>query len=228
MLDNTSQEQTVYDPRIFEVQNFEQAKQIILTSEKGITSAERWEKETPLIAAQINDLFKPGENDILLDYGCGIGRLAKSLLQKANCSVLGVDISLTMRQLAPAYVNSSHFSVCTVQMLDAMAVKGLKVDSIYAVWVLQHCFSPLEELLRIRSVLKEGGLFYVLNNCHRVVPTNKGWSNDGIDVERLLSQMFKEIWSEPIPEGLIVPEATRRTFQKLYRKDTSDTMEFKI
>jgi SAM-dependent methyltransferase len=219
LINNESQKQAIYNPHVFEVNNFEEAKQIILTSENGITSAERWEKETPFIVEQITGLFKPSENDILLDYGCGIGRLAKSLLQKVNCCVLGIDISLTMRQLAPAYVNSEHFSVCTPQVLDIMAAKGLKVDFIYAVWVLQHSFNPVDELLRIRSVLKEGGLFYVLNNYQRVVPTNKGWSNDGINVEQIISQMFKEIWSSPIPEWLIIPEASKMTFQKLYKKD---------
>lgn len=219
MVDNKPQRQATYNPQVFEVNNFEEAKQIILTSEKGITSAERWGKETPFITEQITALSRPSENHILLDYGCGIGRLAKSLLQKVNCCVLGIDISLTMRQLAPAYVDSPFFSVCTPQVLDIMTAKGLKVDFIFAVWVLQHCLNPLEELLRIRSVLKEGGLFYVLNNRQRVVPTDKGWSNDGIDVEQLLGEMFKEIWSAVIPEWLIIPEAPKKTFQKLYKKD---------
>ena len=214
-----TQTHATYDPQVFEVNNLDEAKSIILTSEKGITSDERWKKETPFVVEQITGFFELQEDYIVLDYGCGIGRLAKRLLRKANCCVLGIDISLTMRQLAPVYVNSTLFSVCTPEVLDIMVSRGLKVDFVYAVWVLQHCFKPTNELSRIRSVLKDGGLFYVLNNCQRVVPTNKGWSNDGIDVEQQLGEMFQEVWSSPIPEWLIVPEAPRMTFQKLYRKD---------
>ena len=214
-----SGKQAVYNPHIFEVNNFEEAKKIILTPEKGITSAERWEKETPFIVKQIREHFNPSEDSVIVDYGCGIGRLAKGLLQKLSCCILGIDISLTMRQLAPAYVKSPLFSVCTPQVLDFMVLKGFRVDFIYSVWVLQHCLNPVDDLLRFRNVLDEGGLLYILNNNNRAVPTDKGWVNDGIDLEKLLGQNFKEVWSSPIPEWLVNPEAPELTFQKLYRKD---------
>lgn len=209
---------TYYTPQTFDVHNIEEARSIILTPEKGITTEERWEKETPFIAGQIGELVKPNQDSVLLDYGCGIGRLAKELITRLNCSVIGVDLNPGMRHLAPGYVDSHLFSICAPEMLDMMIAKGLQVDAAYAVWVIQHCFNPMQDLLRIKNALKPGGRFYILNNINRAVPTNKGWTNDGIDQKKILDQLFQEIWTAPIPDWLIIPEAPKLTFQKLYRK----------
>jgi len=208
-----------YDPRIFEVSNLEEAKRIILTPEGGINTEDRWEKETPFTVKQIIDLLKTNNNSILIDYGCGIGRLAKGLIERLGCNILAVDISLTMRQLAPAYVNSPLFSVCSPEVLDSLIANGLSVDSVYSVWVLQHCLDPLQDLLRIKRVLKPGGYLYILNNVCRAVPTDKGWINDSINVVDILKRLFKEVWSSPIPEWLIFQDAPRLTFQKVFEKD---------
>ena len=134
-MDNrNSSNQAIYSPRIFEVKNVDEAKSIILTPEKGIKTEERWEKETPFTVKQISERLHPDSSSMLLDYGCGIGRIAKGLIQKMKCRVLGVDISLTMRQLAPGYVNSPLFSVCSAEILDAMLAtlndfqKGVKIE----------------------------------------------------------------------------------------------------
>jgi SAM-dependent methyltransferase len=215
---NTFISKPVYSPQVFEVCNIEEAKRIILTPEKGIDPEERWQRETPFTVSQIIDLLKPEKDSILIDYGCGIGRLAKGLIQQRSCNILAIDTSLTMRQLAPAYVNSPLFSVCTPQLLDSMAARGLSVDAAYSVWVLQHCLNPIEDLLRIKRVLKPGGYFYILNNISRAVPTNTGWVNDKISISDLLNQQFKEVWSSPIPQWLIFDGAPSLTFQKVFQK----------
>jgi len=212
-------EKPTYYPQIFEVNNIEEAQRIILTPENGINTEERWQKETPFTVNQIIDLLRPEKNSILLDYGCGIGRLAKGLIQKLSCNILAIDISLTMRQLAPAYVNSPLFSVCTPELIDNMVANGLSVDSVYSVWVLQHCYDPIQDLLRIKRVLKPGGYFYILNNLFRAVPTDKGWINDNSNIIDILNQLFIEVWSSPIPEWLIFQDAPRLTFQKLFQKE---------
>jgi SAM-dependent methyltransferase len=217
MDNDKSLNQAIYNPRIFEVKNVDEAKGIILTPEKGINTEERWEKETPFTIKQIRELLQPDSNSLLLDYGCGIGRIAKGLIQKLSCRVLGVDISLTMRQLAPGYVNSPLFSVCSTEIFDAMLDKGLVFDSAYSIWVIQHCLDPAQDLDRIKKALKPSGRLYILNNLFRAVPTNKGWVNDNIDMEDLFSQHFKEVWSSPIPDWLIFPEATKLTLQKVYQ-----------
>ena len=96
----------VYQPKVFEVNNLESAMGIILTPERGTTTGERWEYETPYLVDEIGRALQLDGNSCVLDYGCGVGRIAKGLIERYNCFVLGVDISTSMRQLAPEYVKS--------------------------------------------------------------------------------------------------------------------------
>ena len=82
---------------VFAVNNERQAKNIILTPEGGTTTDGRWEKETEFLQQDIGEFLNPTEQMLILDYGCGIGRLAKELINNHACRVLGVDISASMR-----------------------------------------------------------------------------------------------------------------------------------
>jgi SAM-dependent methyltransferase len=88
-----------YNPEIFSVPNLSQAKNIILTAESS-TTEERWKTETPMLAALIAAHNKIGPDTVMLDYGCGIGRMAKELIARHGCRVIGVDISPSMRALS--------------------------------------------------------------------------------------------------------------------------------
>jgi hypothetical protein len=72
MSDETS---ATYFADVFAVQTIEQARQIILTGE-GSTSAERWQVETPWLVDTISGLIDITPDTLLVDYGCGIGRVA--------------------------------------------------------------------------------------------------------------------------------------------------------
>jgi hypothetical protein len=74
-----------FEPRVFDVGNIAQAKRIILTPE-GSTTDERWAKETPYLADLIVQHLTLRPDSVLLDYGCGIGRLAKGSLEKSAAS----------------------------------------------------------------------------------------------------------------------------------------------
>jgi 2-polyprenyl-3-methyl-5-hydroxy-6-metoxy-1,4-benzoquinol methylase len=57
------------------------------------STEERWQVETPYVADLIGHALptiRPG--DLLLDYGCGVGRIAKELIARHRCRVVGVDI----------------------------------------------------------------------------------------------------------------------------------------
>src|SRR5437773_2528170 len=151
-----------YYPRVFEVQNMEQAKAIILTPEES-TTEQRWREETPDVAEQLTRELGIAAGHLVLDYGCGIGRLAKALLEIHDCRVIGVDISLSMIQLAPRYVCSQRFGVFHPMLLDTLIARGVRFDSAYAVWVIQHCPDPQSDLERIRAALKPGGSFHIIN-----------------------------------------------------------------
>jgi SAM-dependent methyltransferase len=179
-----------YNPAIFDAADIDSAKQIILTPEGGSTE-DRWIIETPFLLDFYARAVSLTPSTVVLDYGCGIGRLSKGLIERHGCSVIGVDISARMRAMAVEYVNSDRFVVCAPAGLDAMARRGLRCDTAVAAWVLQHCLSPAEDVARLAGVLKPNGGLLVLNNIHRAVPTTeKVWENDGLDILEMLKRQF--------------------------------------
>jgi hypothetical protein len=66
------------------VNNLAEAMSIILTPE-GSTTADRWETETPYLADLIGQQCALRPDSLVLDYGCGIGRLAHELISRHNC-----------------------------------------------------------------------------------------------------------------------------------------------
>jgi SAM-dependent methyltransferase len=185
-------QRVTYNPAIFAVSNIAQAKALILTDEQGVNSATRWEIETPYLAELIGAHLALKPEHVVIDYGCGIGRLAREMIVRFGCQVIGVDISAQMRGLAAAYVSSDRFFACAPEMLDELMARGVRADAAIAVWVLQHCFAPALDVKRLRSILLPGGTLLVVNNRERAVPTvESDWVHDGIDIRQLLDSQFK-------------------------------------
>jgi cyclopropane fatty-acyl-phospholipid synthase-like methyltransferase len=192
-----------YSPEVFNVANIAEAKAIILTTESDdATTDQRWERETPYLIDLMAGLKLTPES-FVLDYGCGIGRLSKGLIERYGCRVVGVDISQNMRTLASNYVASDRFTACSPGMISA---SGMQFDAAIAVWVLQHCFKPEEDIARIKSAMKPGAGLFVVNAHLRVVPTAMGWVDDGGDVRGILETEFRRVTS-----GLLDPAVVSRT-----------------
>ncbi len=191
---------TIYNPNVFDINNMQEAKDIILTPEAGLKTQERWEIETPFIVDSIIKNINPNDDSLILDFGCGIGRVSKILIEKTNCKVIGVDISPSMRKLAKEYVNSNNFKIFSPDEILALIKKGLRVDGAISIWVLQHCLNPIIEINLIKSILKKDALFYVLNNNTSAVPTNKGWVNNNVNIQELLNFRFEEIKKDILPK----------------------------
>jgi len=189
-----------YYPGIFNVPDEAGAKAIILTPEgPGADTDTRWAHETPYVLELISQAFTPDSETVVLDYGCGIGRLAKAMIEAFGCSVIGVDISPQMRRLAEGYVGSDRFVVLSPGQFDRMVSSGLRVSAAISVWVLQHCFAPADDIARIRRGLAEGGDCFVLNMPVRAVPAVRDaetdtpsfvWAADSVDVAALLRADF--------------------------------------
>jgi SAM-dependent methyltransferase len=190
-----------YFPRIFDPSDLPSAKKIILTDEgPGADTNTRWELETPyvleLIVAQLD--LRDGMH--LLDYGCGIGRLAKAILEKFACTVIGVDLSPQMRSLAAGYVNDERFLAVSPSQFDTLIGAGLRLDRAISVWVLQHCFAPADDIARMKHGLARGARGFVLNMNKRAVPAVREavaqgkprfhWVSDGFDVAGALRKAF--------------------------------------
>lgn len=208
----------VYRPKVFEVDDLESAMGIILTPERGTTTSERWEYETPYLVDEIGRALELDASSCVVDYGCGVGRIAKGLIERYNCFVVGVDISTSMRQLAPGYVQSDRFAVCAPAMLDRMVAQGFRATHAFACWVIQHCLTPDADLARIDAALAGDGKLFVLNSKVRCVPTDRGWMSDGVSVEELLTARFDKIATGDLPEVVTTPEIANSCFMMTLRK----------
>lgn len=204
-----------YNPGFFDVKDMEEAKSAIVDSE-------RWESETPYLVNQIGEFFEPTEDTMILDYGCGAGRLAKELIDKYNCYVLGVDISQSMQRLAIEYVDSPKFSICSPEVFNRMLFDGFKADHVIAVWILQHCLEVDKIIKNINKVLKPGGLLYVVNDVKSLIPTKiaraGGWSQDETDVYKLLKDKFIELDYYKLSEDIAPQEIVDRSYISKLRK----------
>lgn len=184
---------SIYDPRMFDVADVESAKFVILNPTPDMTTAARWEVETRNLIDHLGRITPLDGNSCVLDYGCGVGRIGKALIERYGCSVVGVDISADMRRLACEYVKSERFVACDPEALERMVAEGFSATHACACWVLQHCKEPSEDIARIESALAPGGHFFVLNSNYRWVPTDRGWAADGISVEELLQARFDSV-----------------------------------
>ena len=210
--------QATYDPRVFNVNDIAQAMAIIMTPE-GSTTADRWENETPYLADLIAEEFSITADSLLLDYGCGIGRMSHELIKRHNCRIVGVDISPSMRALSVVYTRTDRFMSCSHEMLEGLVARGLRFDAALAIWVLQHCATPAQDMARIRAALKPGGDLYAVNGNVRSIPTTEmGWVNDGLDIRSMLAAEF-----ELVRDGRLARERTTDiiadgTFWAAYRR----------
>ena len=208
----------IYKPEVFQVKSLDEAKRIILTPEPSTTTEERWEKETPYLVQEIGNRLKLNDQSLVLDYGCGIGRLAKGLIENFGCGVIGVDFSLQMRQLAPAYVNSNRFFALAPDSLDLLLARGLRIDHVFSVWVLQHCLTPQEDVQRISRALVSGGSVYLVNNIRRAVPSDQGWLDDRLDIRQLMESTFTKQDEGDLPVDVVTELLKAHSFWGLYQK----------
>eukprot|EP01037_Dinobryon_pediforme_P009714 gene9714-9779_t len=199
-------ETATYFPNVFDVADEQRAKAIILTPEgPGAETDTRWTLETPYVLELITQCIALGAGTLVIDYGCGIGRMAKAMIDSTGCAVIGVDISADMRRLAADYVASERFLAVSPAQFDLLVQGGLRAQAAIAVWVLQHCLSPADDIARIASALAPDGRCFVLNMPTRAVPAlrhSEGsapqfvWAADGQDVAALLRAAL-----DPLAEG---------------------------
>src|SRR5215831_18186690 len=166
-------EQLIYTPGIFDRNSIAAAKNVILTVPRDIAD-EFWERATVATGHLIVEAMWPTRDDVLLDFGCGIGRLAKELIGRTGCRVVGVDISAAMRAHAIEYVASDRFSVISCEEFAQLAANRTRAFSgAYSIVVLQHVLEPQIELRRIAATCNIGAPFFVHNSVSRCVPSNK-------------------------------------------------------
>ena len=208
-----------FNPDVFAVRNHADARAIILTQEApDATTEQRWAAETPYLAELIEQRLALTADSLVIDYGCGVGRMAKALIERCGCNVLGVDASASMRVLAADYVVSPRFLSCSPELLDAMVAAGLRANAAIATWVLQHCFDPGADVARIAGALAPGSGFFLVNNINRAVPTvERPWVDDGKALRPLIEASFSQVADGALDPAHVSQAVSDFAFWAYYR-----------
>jgi ADP-heptose:LPS heptosyltransferase/SAM-dependent methyltransferase len=180
------------DHNLFKPKNLEEGRHEVVGDCNGFTMQQRWDAETPAFAEAILH-FVHNEGKIL-DYGCGVGRLAKEILkQNKSVFVTGTDASGEMLREAKGYVNSKRFSKKFPQELNQ------KFDIAYLIYVLQHvpAIEIREILARIHSHLKANGFLIYCSSDYRMAIRydGQGFFDDrilGVDLQAEVSRFFEQ------------------------------------
>lgn len=207
-----------YRAAIFDTPDLTAAKSIVLQPEPGMDTEARWIRETGFLADWMAGALTLDPKAVVIDLGCGVGRLSKIIIERFQVATIGVDISAPMRAMALDYVASPQFMAISSEMFDAVLRAGLRADMAIAAWVLQHVLDLQAEIERIWFALKPGGLFVVLNMQTRCIPTTAGWADDHQDVHALLSKRFEYLTDVQIPLTASAPEVVAQKFLRVYRK----------
>jgi SAM-dependent methyltransferase len=195
-----------YRPDVFRRATLDAAKQIILQPGPGMTVEERWEKETGWL---LDQLRFDDRDALLLDFGCGVGRLARELPNP----IIGVDIAPEMRRHAEYYVDRPNFAAVAPVLLAELVRSGLRFDGGLAVWALQHAFDPEKEIAFIAGALRPGAPFWVLNTLQRCVPTEIGWVDDGKEIGALLDRWFQCDVDIPVDRDVVNVDSFLRCYR---------------
>jgi SAM-dependent methyltransferase len=212
-------EKAFYDPSCFlNVETVEEARDIIVTPFDKLPPQHRWDTETPYLVGLIERWITP--KSLVLDYGCGIGRLAKPLIEKQGCEVIGVDISPNMRALATSRVNSDRFVALPPELFWRLNGHLWACNFALAVWTLQHVLKLPEAVRDIEAALAPGGKLFVVNDAKvRYIPITNGWIDDGVDVRAVLQDQFTELEHGQLEGDDIAPGSFKDSnFWAVYQK----------
>lgn len=183
---------------LFKPKSFEEGRHGVVGDCNGISMEERWKIETPLFAkAIVKNISKRNDGGwaLVLDYGCGVGRLAKAVASRDNkISVKGVDSSDEMMAEACKYIGDPYI----FQTLKPAEIpKDMKFHVIYCVYVLQHCpaIEIREVLARIHSHLEDDGVFVYCSSDYRMAIRfdGQGFLDDrflGVNLQEEIGRFF--------------------------------------
>jgi 2-polyprenyl-3-methyl-5-hydroxy-6-metoxy-1,4-benzoquinol methylase len=194
-----------YIKETFDVTTITQAMNVVLSFEAD--KPEKFCKETEFLVDIIANENIITNESIVLDFGCGMGRVSKNIVNKFDCSVLGYDISESMKTFATLYVSNPRKFKIISQLPD-----NNSIDVCLAVFVLQHVENPKQEIENLVNTLKPNGYLVLVNEDNRFVPSDvdeKGyviWNNDNFNVFTEIEKHLTKVKETPYinPEKNIV------------------------
>jgi ubiquinone/menaquinone biosynthesis C-methylase UbiE len=178
-----------YNPNFFIPENLDHAKNIILTPEDSDVLS-RWEKETEWMSKIIDCSMNITSNSVVLDWGCGIGRISKILIEKYKCQVVGVDLQPKMLEYARNYVNSDLFTTIEYSDIFTKFPKD-KFTHVFSCWVFQHSNKIQYEIPIIYESMQFGSQLFVLELNKKAIPNKKyDFYDDGISSKSVLEKFY--------------------------------------
>lgn len=194
-----------YVKEAFDVTTITQAMNVVLSFEAD--KPEKFHKETQFLIDVIADENIITNDSTVLDFGCGMGRVSKELVKKFDCSVLGLDISESMKTFATLYVSNPRKFKTLSQLPN-----NNSVDVCLAIFVLQHVENPKQDIENLVNTLKPNGYLVLVNEDNRFIPSDvdsKGyviWNNDNFNVHSEIEKYLTKVKETPYinPEKNIV------------------------
>jgi ubiquinone/menaquinone biosynthesis C-methylase UbiE len=186
-----------YNPNLFTPKDLNHAKDIVITPDPN--DPLKFENFTNEAIRLITNANIINETSCVVDFGCGMGRMSKAIVDNFNCEVVGIDINLSMLKLATMYVaNHTKFVTCNNVGNDNV------IDVCLAMFVIQHVLDPTQEIKKIADILKPNGYFVLLNESKlRLVPGGLAednsivWFTDGFDIYPEVEKYFNKVMSVP-------------------------------
>jgi ubiquinone/menaquinone biosynthesis C-methylase UbiE len=181
-----------YIKEVFDVTTFEHAKDVVLTPDPD--NPNKFENETNFLTNTIAKQNIISSESIVLDFGCGMGRVSKKLIEKFDCNVIGTDISNSMLTFANLYVAKPK----KFKPMNSYNMPNT-IDVCVSTFVLQHVQDPKTEIDIIYNNLKVGGYLVLVNEPVRFVPSDVDinryvvWQDDGFDVFGEISSRLKKV-----------------------------------
>ena len=142
------------------------------------------------------------KRDIVLDYGCGIGRLSSYISSKVN-KVIGVDISTNMIAVAKKINSKANISYHAIESADDLVPINLIYNKVIVCWVMQHMDTEeLQKSLRViwQNMAEDGELYLFEQISRKTKVSNElhiqRGEQDYLDI--LKDSGFKVSYSMPI------------------------------
>jgi 2-polyprenyl-3-methyl-5-hydroxy-6-metoxy-1,4-benzoquinol methylase len=184
-----------YIKQVFDATNLDMAKNICLSKDDRYPN--KFEEETQFLINFIKERQIINNNTRVGDFGCGVGRVSKEIIDNFNCNVTGFDISQHMLLLAEQYVeNPKKFRAQKYKKNYEWIKKSF--DVFIASFVLQHSEHPAEDVDFIHKNLSKGGILILINEPERLLPIDikngyAVWYDDKINIIELVSKKFKNL-----------------------------------
>ncbi len=151
---------------------------------------------------------KVKKGDKVLDIGCGTGLLTLKFLQKADCSITGIDSSKNMLAIFKNKINKlSLASRITYKLQDAASIDFPQdsFDIVASTVTLHHLKNKYPTIKKIREILKPSGRF-VLGDIDM---DTTGKLTDTKRLVRILGYLKEEL-------VLALNEGGIETFKRMY------------